>query len=286
LNYIRSFECAARHLSFTLAGKELGYTQAAISTHIRALEQYIGRPLFHRRPRGLALTNLGQAFLPTLRPALAQIDGATEAIVTSWGDNRVILGCPMSLAENWVVRHLVGFSAAHPEIELVVHGTVWESPRDPIADLTITLERDDEPPSEGLRLWSERLSLVCAPGVARSIKSPGDLEAVAKILVLGRQEYWSVFAEALGIERLDLDKGLKTNASNIALEMAANGLGFTVSLAHLTGAYVERGLLEEPFALAPPSPWSYYLVSTGLSRGSAAERLRRWLVAAAAPAGT
>ena len=33
LNYIRSFESSARHLSFTTAAKELGYTQAAVSTH-------------------------------------------------------------------------------------------------------------------------------------------------------------------------------------------------------------------------------------------------------------
>ena len=34
LNYIRSFQLSARHLSFTAAAKELGYTQAAVSTHV------------------------------------------------------------------------------------------------------------------------------------------------------------------------------------------------------------------------------------------------------------
>jgi len=46
LNYIRSFEASARHLSFTRAAEELGLTQAAVSGHIRALETFIGRPLF------------------------------------------------------------------------------------------------------------------------------------------------------------------------------------------------------------------------------------------------
>ena len=45
LNYIRSFEAAARHLSFTKAAEELRMTQAAVSGHIRALEQFLGRPL-------------------------------------------------------------------------------------------------------------------------------------------------------------------------------------------------------------------------------------------------
>ncbi len=74
LNYIRSFESSARHLSFTLAAKELGYTQAAVSTHVRALEHYIGRQLFIRYPRSLKLTEMGEAFLPTLRQALGLVD--------------------------------------------------------------------------------------------------------------------------------------------------------------------------------------------------------------------
>ena len=45
LNYIRSFEASARHLSFTKAAEELRMTQAAVSGHVRALEQFIGRPL-------------------------------------------------------------------------------------------------------------------------------------------------------------------------------------------------------------------------------------------------
>src|SRR5215470_16197412 len=91
LNFIRAFECAARHLSFTRAAEELGYTQAAISMQVRALEKYLGRALFVRSARSLELTEMGEAFLPTLRQALSQIDSATEAIVTSSRDQGVIL---------------------------------------------------------------------------------------------------------------------------------------------------------------------------------------------------
>jgi predicted transcriptional regulator len=91
LNYVRSFECAARHLSFTAAAKELGYTQAAVSTHVRALEHYIGRQLFIRYPRSLKLTEMGEAFLPTLRQALDLIDQATEAVVTSSRKRTVVV---------------------------------------------------------------------------------------------------------------------------------------------------------------------------------------------------
>ena len=60
LNFIRSFECAAQHLSFTAAGKDLGFTQAAISTHIRALEQNVGRPLLHHASRSFSYAGLSE----------------------------------------------------------------------------------------------------------------------------------------------------------------------------------------------------------------------------------
>ena len=53
LTFLRSFEAAARHLSFTAASEELNCTQSAVSNHVRSLEEYIGRPLFVRLPRAL-----------------------------------------------------------------------------------------------------------------------------------------------------------------------------------------------------------------------------------------
>ncbi|TGR76486.1 LysR family transcriptional regulator, partial [Mesorhizobium sp. M2D.F.Ca.ET.223.01.1.1] len=38
LIWLRAFEAAARHLSFTDAAKELNLTQAAISKHVKSLE--------------------------------------------------------------------------------------------------------------------------------------------------------------------------------------------------------------------------------------------------------
>jgi DNA-binding transcriptional LysR family regulator len=278
LAFIRSFECTARHLSITKAARELGYTQAAVSAHVRALEKYVGRPLFERRTRSLRLTEIGEAFLPTLRQALQQIDNATEAIVTSSRDRSASLACPMSLAENWISRILAGFTASYPDIDVVVHGTVWESPGEPVADLAITINRDDEVPEGAKRLWRERLTLVCAPALAVKIATPEDTVSLPKIFVMSRQEYWTSMAAALSLPHFDLDRGHRTNATNIALEMAANGLGITVALASLTRTYLERGILVEPLPVRPDSPWSYYIKQSSLNRRPAIDRLREWII--------
>jgi len=49
LNWLRSFEAAARHLNFTLAAAELNMTQATISQQIKGLESQLGCALEHLR---------------------------------------------------------------------------------------------------------------------------------------------------------------------------------------------------------------------------------------------
>jgi LysR family transcriptional regulator of beta-lactamase len=46
LNALRSFEAAARHLSFTKAGLELRVSQAAVSQQVRILEDSLRVKLF------------------------------------------------------------------------------------------------------------------------------------------------------------------------------------------------------------------------------------------------
>ncbi len=281
LNYIRSFECSARRLSFTAAAQELGYTQAAVSNHVRALEQYIGRKLFIRYPRSLKLTEMGEAFLPTLRQALDQIDQATESIVASARKKAVVISCPMSLAENWLADCLASFRREHPEIEVVLHGTIWDDFTEQIADIIISTRRYDDPPPAGVTLWNDQLVLLCSPELAggpHGLNRPEDILGVDWIFVHGRQEYWHCMGAALGIDVSDYQKGLTTNASNIALELAAVGGGCVATQWSLARTYVERGLLVEPFPVRAASPWTYYLSDSQLAKGNVVRTAKDWIL--------
>src|ERR1041385_3537235 len=76
LNGLRSFETAARHLSFTRAADELGVTPGAVSQQVKSLEQALGIKLFRRLPRSLILTNAGEAYLPAITSAFDLISRA------------------------------------------------------------------------------------------------------------------------------------------------------------------------------------------------------------------
>jgi DNA-binding transcriptional LysR family regulator len=61
-HWLRSFRAIAEVGSFTRAAGQLQLTQAAVSQHVRHLEQQLGA-LFLRRPRFIELTPAGMALL-------------------------------------------------------------------------------------------------------------------------------------------------------------------------------------------------------------------------------
>lgn len=281
LNFIRSFECAARHLSFTEAAIELSCTQAAVSGHIRALEKWIGQDLFHRDPRGVRLTEVGEAFLPTLRQSLKQIDNATRAVMNSKLNEAVVISCPASLANSWLAECLTAFGRQHPAISLVVHGTIWEDLSERLSDITISHSRIGDAPDGAMQLWEDKLVLVCAPGHLRAHGKQQAITAISEaawIQLLGREEYWQCMMEALGVAGTDHAMRVSVNMMNMALEYAARDAGITVAPLSLAKVFLERKLLAEPVQVRPRSPWAYFLSESRHAKARNVGIVKRWIL--------
>jgi LysR family glycine cleavage system transcriptional activator len=114
---LRAFEAAARRLSFTHAARELHVSQAAISRHVRALEQDVGRELFRRLHRAVELTTPGRRFASELSAGFLQIHRAVEA-VRGVQTRRLRISAEPAFASRWLVPRLGDFSVALPQIEL------------------------------------------------------------------------------------------------------------------------------------------------------------------------
>ncbi|KIC14312.1 LysR substrate-binding domain-containing protein [Leisingera sp. ANG-Vp] len=280
LNHIRSFEAVARHLSFTLAAKELNYTRSAVSNHVRSLEGFIGRPLFTRKPHGLALTNIGEAFLPTIQSSLVQIDTAAETIISSRHGKRVSISCPMSLAENWLADCINAFQKRHSDIGISVHGTIWEDIEQSVADIRITINNSDMAPSGARKMWPEEMTVVCAPNYrvqGRRLMSGNDLLEADLIHIIGRPDYWCKIADQFNLGNFPLDTALQTNASNIALELSTRGLGCCALPKSLVQTYVERDLLIEPIDMEIECPWAYFISDFDATMSRPAKILYEWI---------
>src|SRR3954449_9618415 len=74
LRLLRYFAVVAEELHVGHAAARLYITQPALSQQIRALEEQVGLPLFVRHPRGMELTEAGEALLEEARRLLAGSD--------------------------------------------------------------------------------------------------------------------------------------------------------------------------------------------------------------------
>src|SRR5262245_23514380 len=123
--WLRAFEAAARHASFTAAAEELGLTQAAISHQVRSLEKQLGYPLFERLPRNLKLTDMGRAYLAPVRKAFDELSASTTGLFGPVGETALNLRVPVSLAVLWLARRLPQFCRSYPKIRIRLHSAIW-----------------------------------------------------------------------------------------------------------------------------------------------------------------
>src|SRR5258705_7806181 len=118
LDFLRGFEAAARHLSFTKAAAELFLTQSAVSRQIQALEEYLGVALFERRHKALALTDAGQAYHRTVARALEQLREATRRLKEARSGHVLTVTTTVSFAALWLVPRLARFRKLHPTVDV------------------------------------------------------------------------------------------------------------------------------------------------------------------------
>ncbi|MGR3617286.1 MAG: LysR family transcriptional regulator [Paracoccaceae bacterium] len=119
LDWLKVFEAAGRHQNFTAAASELGSTQAAVSQRIRNLEEWLGRPLFERGARGVALTVDGESYMPLVQRNLQRLEQGTQDLFGQ-SPRQIRLAALSSHMDTLVLPRLTPFLASHPGLRLVL----------------------------------------------------------------------------------------------------------------------------------------------------------------------
>lgn len=120
LSGLSALLCVAEKRSFTAAAAELRVTPSAVSQTIRALEDRVGVRLLQRTTRSVGLTEAGTRFITRLKPAMAGIDDAFNAL----GELRdrpaglLRLTLPRFGYEQVLAPRLPSFFEAYPDIRL------------------------------------------------------------------------------------------------------------------------------------------------------------------------
>ena len=286
-NWIRTFEAAARLLSFTDAARELNMTQAGVSQHVRLLEQDVGEVLFHRLPRGVRLTDTGEAYLHVVRESLDRLrTGTTEIFSQYEHDTLVTVRCNVGFANYWLSQRLPKFFALHPDILLRILGSVhasdlaWEG-----IDMEIRYDPDHAVGLDATLLFSDALFPVCCQSIARRLKQVADLDGERLIHVIGNRRGWNEWFATAGHADPRPGRGMQTDTSAIALEMATQGAGVALGHRSLVDTLVASGQLVRPFDSELATDGVFHLItSSGRPLSVRARVFVDWLMAEASSA--
>jgi len=265
LNWLRSFEAAARLLSFTAASVEIGLTQAAVSQHIKALEAHLDTRLFLRRPKSLQLTDTGKAYLTTVREALTMLDMSASGLFGPRRTRTITVRASMALIV-WLSSRLDDFLIQHPDTGVKLVTSIWKSPTDQQSvDVDIILASQQNARTDLELLAPEMIVPISSIEGSAAIQAPPDLLQHSPIHILGFDDHWARYLSACGLE-VDAPAGrLITDTSTAAIEMVAAGLGYAVVLERFAQQAIRSGQKIRIVGAPKELGQAHYLVKTNQS---------------------
>ena len=285
LNWLRVFEAAARTESFARAAERLNMSAAAVSQQIKALEGYVGRPLFTRGAHDVTLTDAGRAFWPTVSEAINAVEVRAATLFGSAATEPLTVRATLIFACSWLASRLPEFQAANPDIAVHLVSDA-RSATDPGEDveLKIIFGNTDEGWAERDRLFGERLYPVALPEISESVRSGDDLLEHQLIEIADHRAGWFRLFDKFGVDA-DLARIVITDRTDVSLAMAASGCGISLARAPATDAIIKRyGLRRclQDFEVGGTD--SYYLTFRSRADLSpAASRFREWILGVGEP---
>lgn len=283
LNALKAFEVAARSRSLTRAAREMRVTQAAISRHVRTLEEYLEVRLFNRGSRSVQLTPEGARLFASITSAFSEIEQAVS--VASRRGRRDVLSVRTNatVAQQWLIPRLASFHAQYPNIEVLL-STSHESfnfSRDHI-DVAIRYAASEDELSHLAYDFVAPYCLtpVCSPDLLKGgTVDPLELLRTTTLLhSIIRPRHWEMWLSAAGLrDEVDPNKGLKFQVSAMAYDAAMRGIGIAMGVQCLVADDLQLGRLVAPFDCVHPDGAFYLTYPNGAHHPPGFDRFRSWI---------
>lgn len=251
LSAMRAFEAAARHRSARHAAEELSVTATAISHQLRALEDWLGVPLFLRKPRQLELTAAGRDLLGELGNAFDTMASAVARLREVPQRQTVTLSTTPAVASRWLLPHVGLLREQYPALDLHIHVT-----HEPVAldghsaDLAIRYGSGRWRGLVAHKLFDNVFVPACSPRL--KLKRPADLarhgllhfeSCTAKSEPLS----WAGWQKLAKVRGLDPSAGPVFSDETHTIAAALAGHGVALMSRALIGDDLRRGTLVCPF---------------------------------------
>ncbi|MFK7857058.1 MAG: LysR family transcriptional regulator [Granulosicoccus sp.] len=284
LNWLRTFEAAARLSGFSAAARELGLTQVAVSQQVKALETKLGHDLFIRHPKKVQLTEAGKAYLPSVREGLEKLSHATYGLFGSDINRTIVVRASIAVL-TWLAPRLNCFRQPHPNIKLKFVTSIWPDPIDTQkVDIDIVLMPSHKQTESSEKLSDEFIVPICAAHTGKKMFSLNDLRKQEPIHIVGYDDHWSRYMNHFAPQSktsISENTSLQVDTSVLACELVASGNGCAVLIERFARGSIEQGrairIVGEPI----PLQQSHFLVNTEAANEKSVsaeiEILKEWL---------
>jgi LysR family glycine cleavage system transcriptional activator len=283
VTWLRAFEAAARHSSFSGAADELHLTPAAVSQHIRLLEKHLDVTLFKRLPHGVSLTDMGQAYALPIRKAFSEMQDATAGLFAQRKKRRLHIRTSVTYGALVLAPRLAEFAAMYPDVEVHMTTAVWSDRLDdPRIDIDIRYGTGNWTDPHMWQLSHETGIVVCAPGHAARFGAAPDIEAMASdnlVLVMGSEVEWQRLSSHYALEFGPPSHSTKADSSLLALQMLLGDGCAAIIHESFAAPYLDKGLLVSPFEYRLPIREAYFMIigNDALNRAEVTD-FRDWLL--------
>ncbi|SDS89514.1 LysR family transcriptional regulator [Pseudomonas oryzae] len=241
LRHLRYFIAVAEELHFGRAAQRLGISQPPLSQQIQALEDELGACLFERTNRRVALSAVGELFLPEARAVLAQLDKAVavtrRARAGELGELKVGFTSSAPFTST-IPRALRAFRQACPAVHLDLRELSSREVAEAVGEglLQVGMIRPLEPlPAglEALELFAEPLVVVLPAGHPQALEGAIALaELAAEPFVFFPRSFGTgLYDQVLGLARAaGFSPHIVQEASEAMtlIGLVATGLGVTI----------------------------------------------------------
>jgi putative choline sulfate-utilization transcription factor len=257
LHRLAVFEVAARHGSFSMAARELGMTQSAVSHQIADLEAELGIQLFQRVWRGVTTTEAGSFLFEAARRGISEIAAAIEVARAMGRRSQLTVLTDFGFAAFWLLPRLAQLRDRLPDVDVrVITAQGAADLEGALADFAILFGAASWHRYETVRLVEEDVVPVASPGfLARHrLRSAADLAALP-LLHLERPDpdrwlSWGEYMEGSGLRDAaaggrQVQSGLSFNNYMLVLQAAIAGQGIALGWRPLTDDLLRQGLVAE-----------------------------------------
>lgn len=277
LNSLRAFAAAARHLSFTGAGKAMFVTQAAVSHQVKALEGQLGVTLFRRTTRGLVLTDEGHALAPIVEEAFKKIEKTLAALAKGTQTQVLNVSVVGTYALGFLIERLPQFATLHPQIDLRMMTNnnkvdMWGES----LDYAIRFGDGAWRAVESDLLMAAPIAPLCAPAIADKLRAPSQL-AGYRLLRSYRAQDWADWLSCAGVLNLNAS-GPIFDSSTAMVQAAILGEGVALAPPSMFQRELKRGDIVQPFPqlIDVGSYWLTKLISKDVTPAMSA--FKTWLL--------